>query len=177
MDIKEYCKFYHVDISTQIENKWKNDSVLAIVKDSRRYSIKIRARDKEEIKKRFILNEDSDSAKKHNKKVVALIYSYILYKALYEFSEAKPLLLCRDVRPERFVEHYLRKVASFFKNVNILNREIKFRKRIEFETKEKLPKSLAGRYARKVYQRKLPASKILDKNDIEEMIEVIGKIL
>jgi len=177
MDLKKYADFYHVDISTQIENKWKNDSVLAIVKNSRRYSIKIRGRDKEELKRRFILNEDSDSAKKHNKKVVALIYSYILYKALCEFSEAKPLLLCRDVRPERFVEHYLRKVAYFFKDTNILNREIKFRKRIEFETKDKLPKSLAGRYARKVYQGKLPASKILSNQEIDELIEIIGKIL
>src|SRR3989344_9298014 len=116
MDIKEYDKFYHVDISTQIENKWKNDSILAIVKDSRKYSIKIRAMNKGEIKRRFILNEDSDSAKKHNKKVVALIYSYLLYKALCEFPEAKPLLLCRDVRPERFIEQYLRKIAYFFKD-------------------------------------------------------------
>lgn len=177
MKIEDYGSFYHVDISTQIENKWKNDSVLAIVKDSRKYSIKMRGRDKEEIKRRFILNEGSDSAKKHNKKVVALVYSYILYKALCEFSEAKPLLLCRDVRPERFVEQYLRKVAHFFKNTDVLNREVKFRKRIEFETKDKLPKSLAGKYARKVYQDKLPASKILSKPDIDELIEVIGKIL
>jgi len=177
MGIKEYGKFYHVDISTQIENKWKNDSVLAIVKDLRKYSIKIRAKDKEEIKRRFILNDDFDSAKKHNKKIVSLIYSYILYKALCEFPEAKPLLLCRDVRPERFVEHYLEKVAYFFKNQQILDREIKFRKRIEFETKEKLPKSLAGKYARKVYQKKLLANKILDNNNIKELIEIIGKIL
>lgn len=48
MELNGYNNFYHVDISTQIENKWKNDSVLAIVKDSERYSIKIRGK----IKKR-----------------------------------------------------------------------------------------------------------------------------
>ena len=53
MNIGEYKNFYHVDISTQIENKWKTDSVLAIVKDSERYSIKIKGKDKEIIKKRF----------------------------------------------------------------------------------------------------------------------------
>lgn len=177
MNLEEYNNFYHVDLSTQIENKWKNDSVLGIVKNSRKYSVKIQARDKEELKRRFILNEDSDSARKHNKKVVALIYSYLLYNSLVEFPEANPLLICRDVRPERFVEQYLRKIAYYFKNSSVLNRKIKFRKRIEFETKKKLPKSLAGKYARKVYQGKLDASKILDKQEIEKLIEIIGKLL
>ena len=50
MRIEEYSTFYHVDISTQIENKWKNDSILGIVKDSRKYSIKISGENKEKMK-------------------------------------------------------------------------------------------------------------------------------
>ena len=86
-------------------------------------------------------------------------------------------MLCRDVRPERFVINYLQKIASFFKNYKILNRKIKFRKKTEFETKDKLPKSLAGKYTRKVYQGKLAANKILDGLEIKELIGVISKIL
>ena len=63
----------------------------------------------------------------------------------------------------------------FFNNQKIINREIKFRKRIEFETKEKLPKSLAGKYAKKVYQGKLIPTKIIGNKEIEELIELIGK--
>jgi hypothetical protein len=177
MNIKEYNDFYHVDISMQIDNKWKEDTVLGIVKNSRKFSIRIRGRDKEIIKKKYIFDNDSDSNKKHNKKVVAIVYSYLLYKALCNFLEAKPLLLCRDVRPERFVINYLQKICHFFNNHEVFNRIIKFRKRIEFESEKKLPDSLAGKYARKVYQNKLSASKIIDKKELEELIEIIGKIL
>jgi hypothetical protein len=177
MKIEEFNNFYHVDISTQIDNNWENDSALGIVKDSRKFSILIKGRDKEILKRRFISKDEFDSAKKHNKKVIAIVYSYLLYKSLCEFSEAKPLLLCRDVRPERFVIHYLQRICNFFKRNDIFNRIIKFRKRIEFETQEKLPKSLAGRYARKVYQGKIPPNKIIDNSELEELIDIINKLL
>ena len=105
------------------------------------------------------------------------MYSYLLYKALYDFPEAKPLLLCRDVRPEILIRNNLKKVSNFFKNDEIPNRNIKFRKRIEFETKEKLPKSLAGKYAKKVYQGKLNAIKTLNDEEVEELVILIGKLL
>ena len=177
MKIEEYNKFYHVDISTQINNKWKDNTFLAIVKDSRRYSIMIKGRDKEELKKRFLVDETEWYNKIHNKKVIALIYSYLLYKALCEFQEAKPLLLCRDVRPEKFVMNYFQKITAFFKNYNISERTVKFRKRVEFETRDKLPKSLAGKYARKVYQGRLPAIKTLNSEEIHELNNLISKLL
>ena len=65
MKIDEYNKFYHIDISTQIDNKWKDDTILGIVKDSQRYSIKIRGRDKELIKQRFITKDNSRGGKRH----------------------------------------------------------------------------------------------------------------
>jgi len=175
--LDDYGKYYHVDISTQIDNKWKTDTVLAIVKGSRKYSIKIKSRDKEKVKKRFIVENLSRSGRRHNKRVVAIVYSYLLYKALFIFMEANPLLLCRDVRPEKWVIQYLQKIADFFSNKKILNRKIKFRKRIEFESDGALPKSLAGRYVRKVYQGKFDANKILDKSEIDKLIEIIGKVL
>jgi len=176
MDL-EYESFYHVDLSMQINNKWKEDTVLGIVKDSRKFSIKIKGRDKEIIKKKYIFDNKSDSNKRHNRKIIALTYSYLLYKSLCAFSEANPLLLCRDVRPEKLIIHYLQKICNFFNNKKIFNRIIKFRKKVEFKTTEKLPESLAGKYARKVYQNKLPASKIINKEELEELINVIGKIL
>jgi len=177
MNLQEYENFYHVDISTQIENKWKTDTVLGIVKDSKKYSIKIKAKDKLKIKKRFLAKDLSKSEKKHNKKIVIITYSYLLYKALYEFNEANPLLLCRDVRPERLVIHYLQKISNFFGNREILNKKIKFRKRTEFGTEDKLPKSLAGKYVRKVYQKKIKPNKILNKSEVEELLGIIGKII
>ena len=176
MKLEDYNKFYHVDLSTQIENKWKNDSVLAVVKNSKRYSILIKARNKEEIKRRFITDQKGRAEKRHNRKIIAIVYSYLLYKALCDFPEANPLLLCRDVRPEKTVMHFLRRIAYFLGNPSVLNREIKFRKRIDFETKEKLPKSLAGKYAKKVYRRKIQPTKTLNKEEIEELIEIIGKV-
>ena len=177
MKLEDYNKFYHVDISTQINNNWKDDTVLGIVKDSKKYSVRIEGKHKEILKKRFIIDEKLKSNKIHNGKVIVVIYSYLFYKALCDFDEANPLLLCRDVRPERFVINYLQKIASFFNNRMILNRKIKFRKTIEFDTKQKLPKSLAGKYTRKVYQGKLPATKILNKSDIDKLTDVISKIL
>lgn len=176
MKIEEFDKFYHVDIAVQIDNNWNQDTALGIVKDSRKFSIMIKGRDKELIKRRFISKENSDPSKRHNKKIVALIYSYLLYKALQNFPEAKPLLLCRDVRPERWIIHYLQRICNFLKRTDIFNRKIEFRKR-EDRNQEKLPKSLAGKYVRKVYQGKIPAIKIIDDNDLEELIEVINKLL
>jgi len=177
MNLQEYQNFYHVDISTQIENKWKTNTVLGIVKDAKRYSIKIKAKDKLKIKKRFITKGISKSERRHNKKVVAITYSYLLYKALCEFNEANPLLLCRDVRPERLVIHYIQKISNFFRNKDIPNKKIKFRKRAELETKDKLPKSLAGKYVRKVYQKKIKPNKILNKFEVKELLEIIGKVI
>jgi hypothetical protein len=176
MKIEDYGNFYHVDISTQINNKWKNDSVLGIVKNDFRYSIKIKGRDKELIKKKFIAKEQSRSSNRHNRRIIALIYSYLLYKILSECPQAKLLLLCRDVRPERFVMHYLEKIANSLGNGEILKREIRFRKRIEFETIDKLPKSLAGKYVKKVYQGKVAPNKILDELEIGELIEILGRL-
>lgn len=176
MNLEEYGRFYHVDISTQIENKWKNDTILAIVKNNLKYSIKIKSRDKELIKKRFIINEPSKKEKKYNKRVVAIVYCYILFKALFDFKEANSLLICRDIRPERYVIYYLQRISNLFNNKEVIRREIKFRKRIEFGTKEKLPKSLAGKYVRKVYQGKLPPSKILSDEEVEELIKIIEKL-
>ena len=177
LKLEEYSYFYHVDISTQINNKWKEDSVLGILKDSERYSIKIKGNDKEKIKNRYILDNDTKSNNVHNNKVICIIYSYLLYKLLSEFEHANPILLCRDVRPERYVMNYLQKISSYFNNRDILNRKINFRKRIEFETKNKLPKSLAGKFVRKVYQGKIPANKTLDNQEIDELIIIIGKII
>ncbi len=177
MNLQEYENFYHVDISTQIDNKWKTDTVLGIVKDPKRYSIKIKAKDKLKIRKRFITKDTSKSEKRHNKKIVMITYSYLLYKALCEFNEANPLLLCRDVRPERLVIHYFQRVSNFFGNKDILNKKIKFRKRAEFETENKLPKSLAGKYVRKVYQKKIKPNKILNGSEVEELLDIIGKII
>jgi len=176
MEINEFNDFYHIDIASQINNKWEQDTALGIVKNSRKFSIIIKGRDKEILKKRFISKEDSDSAKKHNQKVIAIIYSYLLYKALCDFAEAKPLLLCRDVRPERFVVHYLQKMSRFFARPEIFNRRIEFRKR-EDKNQDKLPKSLAGKYVRKVYQGKIKATKTTDNQDLEELTEVINKII
>ena len=176
MDIEEYYNFYHIDIATQIENKWKTDTVLAVVKGLRKYAIKIRGRDKEKIKKRFVSKGVSRSERKHNKRVVAIVYSYLLHEALKNFDEAKPVLLCRDVRPERWVMQYLQRIANYFNNKKVMDREIGFRKR-EDKNQERLPKSLAGKYVRKVYQRKFEPNKILSGSEVEELIEIIGKIL
>lgn len=177
MDLEDYNKFYHIDLSNQINNKWKEDSVLGIVKGPNKYSIVIRGKDKEKIKERFILENNSRSNKVHNRKVIAIIYSYLLYRIICEMKEANPILLCRDVRPERFVINYLQKIASFLNNREIFNRKIKFRKRIEFETSIKLPESLAGKYVRKVYQEKIKPDKVLEKEEINDLIEIISKII
>ncbi len=176
MNIKEYEDFYHVDISTQIDNKWKNDTVLGIVKGARRYSIKIKGNDKEIIKRRFISTENLNSARIHNRKVIAIIYSYLLYTAINNFKEAKPLLLCRDVRPEKFVITYLQRISNLLGNKEALNRTINFRKRKDRRDK-KLPKSLAGKYVRKVYQGKIPVTNVLDNQEVNDLIDLINKLL
>lgn len=177
MDIKEYNDFYHVDISTQINNKWKEDSVLGIVKDSKKRSIRIKGRDKIILKERFIFKDPILFNRIHNQKVICIIYSYLFYKLLCEIREANPIMLCRDVRPEKFILNYFQKIASYFNNKEFLNKKIIFRKRIEFEIRDKLPKSLAGKYVRKVYQGKIKSDKTLDKEEIEELTEIINKLL
>jgi|GEM_PF-3313088 len=177
MNIKEYYNFYHVDTAVQIDNNWNQDTTLGIVKDSRKYSILIHGKDKETIKQRFISKDKSDSAKKHNKKVIVITYSYLLFKALCDFSEANPILICRDVRPEGWIIQFLQRIANNYRNNQTMSRVIKFRKTSEFETDKELPESLAGKYVRKVYQGKIPPTKVINKQELDELINLINKLI
>ena len=65
-----------------------------------------------------------------------------------------------------------------FGNIKGYNQVIDaLRQSVEFDVKEKLPKSLAGKYTRKVYQGKIKPDKTLSDLEIEELVNLISKII
>ena len=89
-----------VDMSNQIENSWNKDSCLALRKNENGFVIKIRTDAKKILKKRFIVESEDKSQKKHNRRVIVIIYCYMLYK-LIKISNGfgKKVRVCNDAGP------------------------------------------------------------------------------
>ncbi|MAG52343.1 MAG: hypothetical protein CMH62_00095 [Nanoarchaeota archaeon] len=119
LDLKEEN---HMDLSNQIDNKWERDTILSFVNVSKKlnYSIRFRNMDKSKIRKKYINTNGSKSGQRHNKKVVNLIFGYMIFKILEVKKEVlDKIYICPDHRPSKEVHHYIQKIASKFNNPHL----------------------------------------------------------
>lgn len=171
LDINE---INHMDISNQIDNAWERDTILSFVNKSEKinYSIRLRNSDKSKLKKNFINPSKTQSAKRHNRKVVNLIFAYMIFKILEEKSSMGYVYICPDHRPSKEVHHYIQKISyllgypTLTKDVNL-----KFMNRDKYDINKKTP---ADKLAKKIFRGKAKANSIID---CEKLKEIIPKLL
>lgn len=162
---------FEIDLANQIDNRWSKDSILAIKDKNFQFSLKIKSIDKKILKKKFISESKSKADKKHNKKVVLIIYSSLIYKIIKLNKEkVKKVYICRDCGPSYLVSKYLSKICKYYRDEPITNHvSIKFRKAKE--------KSKAHNLANKILRGRKKEDYCLNKQDINELEDIIRKNL
>lgn len=164
-------EWFHIDLGNQIDNKWTKDSALAVRKKKIHFSIKIKAEDKKKLKKKFILDKNSKSDIRHNRRIISIIYCFMLFKLL-KISDhiVGKVKLCKDAGPEWAINKYLSKICKYYGEEPITNKmRIRFRK-------SKSKKSEAHRIARDIARGRKKETYCLNKKDIEELTDILRKI-
>jgi len=167
----DIAQYNHVDISNQIDNEWKRDSILAFVNEQKNYyySVRLRNMEKSKLKKDFINPLETEAARRHNKRVINLVFGYMIFKIIQEMSiSITKILICPDHRPTKEVHHYIQKISSFLSRPNLTNDvDISFINRKIYEIDKKTP---AHRWAKKVLSGRKKANYIIDYKELHEMI-------
>lgn len=164
--------YAEIDLSEQIDNNWNKDTAIAIKKGGEYYSVKIRAKDKNSLKNKFIKEVKRKIDNKNNRRVVVIIYCFILYH-LFKISGnlAKKVKICNDVSPRWAINMYLNKICSKSKEPQITNKvEIKFRQDGD-------PKSEAHYIAKKVARGIAKENLVMKKQHIGRLKYLIKTIL
>jgi hypothetical protein len=161
-----------VDMSNQIDNSWNKDSCLASKKGEEGFTVKIRLDDKKSLKKKFIWDEGSDKNKKHNRRVIVIIYCFMLHKLLVESNNlGNKFKLCNDAGPRWSVLKYLDAIFRYYGELPIGQKfKIKFRVDGDLE-------SLAHNLAKKTMKGRKKEDYIINTNDIKELEDIIRKII
>ena len=161
-----------VDMSNQIDNKWNKDSCLALKKGNKGFVVRIRSEDKKELKTKFIWNSDSENNKKHNRRIIVIIYCFILYK-LIKISEefGTKIKICNDAGPRWAVNKYLNSIFRYH-NEPPIGKEIRLRFRMEGDKE-----SSAHSLARKTMRGRKKENYLIIKEDIKELEDILRKII
>jgi len=162
----------HVDLGNQIDNSWNKDTAMALKLNKIGFSVKIRERDKKKVEKKYIKEVKTRKDQRHNRKVVVIVYSFILYKLIKESNGiAKKIRLCNDVSPAQDVHKYIDKICKFFDEPSLHStHSIKFKKKRD-------GKSKAHRWANKVYKGRRKEDYLIKGKDIKDLIEIIDKLI
>jgi len=158
-----------IDLANQIENRWTKDSILAIKNKSLEFAIKIRTDDKKLLRKKFILDHKDKSNKRRNRKVISLIYCFLLYKIIkMNKDNIRKVLICRDEGPSYLISKYISKICKYYNDEPVTNYiSLKFRKSGR--------KSKAHKLANNILKGRRKENYCLTKQDISELKDIIRK--
>jgi hypothetical protein len=156
-----------VDMSNQIDNSWNKDSCIALKSGKSGFVVRIKSEDKKLLRKKFIF-VDSVGKKKINRRVIVMIYCFMLYKVL-KISGCARAKLCNDAGPRWAVLKYLDFVLKHYGEPPIGKfARIKFR----------MPGdqgSLAHPLARKAMKGRRKEDYLINKSDIAQLGKIIKK--
>jgi len=162
---------FEIDLANQIDNRWTKDSVIAMKNGGFQFSLKIRSKDKKILKKKFISESKDKADKKHNRKIVLVIYSFLIYKIIkLNKDKIKRIYICRDCGPSLFVSKYISKICKYYNDEPITNY-------ISFKFRKGEQKSKAHNLANKVFRGRKKEDYCLNKQDIIELEDIIRKNL
>ena len=159
-------------MSNQIENSWNKDSCLALRKDEKGFVVKIRTDAKKILKKRFIVESKDKSKRKNNRKVIVIIYCYMLYK-LIKISNGlgRKIRICNDAGPPWAINKYMNSLLKYFNELPLgQNLQIRFRKPGDKD-------SSAHGIARKSMRGSRKEDYLITNDEIEIIKDIIIKIL
>ena len=162
----------HVDLGNQIDNSWNKDTAIALKINNLGFSVKIRERDKKKIEKRFIKEVKTRKDIRHNRKVVVIVYSFLLYKLIKESNGiAKRIKLCNDISPAKDVHRYLDKICKYFEVPSLHStHHIRFKKKIE-------GKSKAHKLANRTYKERRKTDYLIKGKDMDDLMDLIPRII
>lgn len=161
-----------IDLSNQINNSWNKDSVLALKKSRKSLAIKIRTSDKKGLKRKFIWETEDEKNKKHNQRVITIIYCFMLYKLIKKSGEySKNIRICNDAGPRWAINKYLNAILRYF-NEKPIGEEFRLKFRREGDLR-----SPAHNLAKKVMKGRRKEDFIITKKEIIELEDIIRKIL
>ena len=164
---------FNIDISGQIHNKWGNPTVLAIVSDDHetKCSIRIEAAEKKVLRKVFIRKEKTKKSQKHNSRVIALIFAYMIFRLIdMNYQNIEKVIICPDHRPKESVYRFLLQISSKH-GYPILSDDIE----IKFRNIKK--RSGAHKYALKVLRKHKVADIVIKKKDVTELKSLIHDLI
>lgn len=168
---KMYDERLEIDLANQIENRWTKDSILAIKNKDFNFSLKIKSEDKKILKKKFIVEPKDKADKKHNKKVIIIIYSFLVYKLIKVNKESiKKISICRDCGPSFLVSKYLSKICKYYRDEPLTNY-------LSFKFRKGNKKSKAHKLANSVLRGRKREDYCLTQQDIIELEDIIRKSL
>jgi len=165
----------HIDLANQIDNPWERDTILSLVNKSKsiNYSIRFKNVDKSKIRKKFINLDETQSSRRHNKKVINLVFAYLIFKVLNTKRDlVNYVFICPDHRPSKEVHHYIQKLSHYFGYSDITRKiNIKFFNRRKHNIEKKTP---AHKLAGKILKGKRKANLAVN---FEELHNAIQKLL
>lgn len=168
--MKEDCA--EIDLSEQINNPWSKDTSLAIKKKRTYFSVKIKGKDKNYLKSKFIRNVKTRADRKHNQQVIVIIYCFLLYHLL-KITEglSREIKICNDVSPTWAVNKNLDAICMINKEILMTHRfRLRFKKKGDGNSK-------AHHIAKDVAKGRIPANIIFKKQHIEILSGLIKKIM
>lgn len=162
------CEYIDVDIGNQIDNSWNKNTAIALKLKNVGFSLKMRARDKKIIEKKYISKPKNRQERRKNRKIVVMIYCFLLYKLLIGFNGlAKKVRLCRDINPSKDVYRYLRIISKYYNEEPIDEKiRIRFKKGAHGNSK-------AHKIANKTYKGRRKADILIGKKDMIDLCDLI----
>ncbi len=156
----------HVDLGNQIDNSWNKDTTLALKSGRDKFIVRIRERDKKVLKRKFINKLDSKN-RKTRRRIVIMIYCFLLYKLLNESEElTKNVKLCRDINPPKNVYKFLDLISKFYQEKTLNERGF----RIKFNNEGH---SKAHNLANKSYKGSIKENYLLINEDLKDLDKLI----
>lgn len=165
-------EFAEVDLSEQIDNRWSRDTAIAIKKRGTNYSVKIKSKDKNDLKSKFIRRVENKADRRHNRQVVVIIYCFLLYHLLKLSRGLRGRIrICNDVSPTWAVNKYLDVICK-------INGEQLMTTRYKISFKRGRDKRSGAHYiARDVARGRKQATIIFKKQHIDRLKYLIKKIM
>ena len=159
--------YAHIDIANQISNSWNKDSILGIKEGKFGFTLKIRAKEKKILKKKFI-KKNGENYKKHNTRVSVIIHTYLLFRLLQEYGEKfEKVKICNDAGAFSNLNRYYSKICK------LLNE----RPQTIIKPRRGKGKSLAHKLVNKTLRGRILASITIGKKDMDILCNLIRKLI
>lgn len=159
--------YAHIDIANQISNSWNKDSILGIKEGIFGFTIRIKTKEKKELKKKFI-KKNGDNYKRHNTRVSLIIHTYLLFRLLQEYgAKFEKAKVCNDAGSFSNLNRYYCKICKKMNERPITN----------IKPRRGKGRSLAHKLVNQTLKGRVPASMTIRKKDMKILYYLIREMI